>query len=228
MNFKLPEDIPENIKGIYGSIKYDIEARLELPWKFDLGAKKNFTVTRVEDLNLYPELKNPQQEEILKNSFGCCSLGSGPLLFHVKIQKTGYIPGENLLLIIEYGNYSDKNIKCTRIEFFRCEKYTSVSSRNKRKGLDVSIPEISKFVTAKILDIKAEGCPRKSENSINHIFQIPLNIPVNNQKFCQVLQISYELKITAECNPCVQESITFPITIGNVAIENSTDFNQNK
>jgi hypothetical protein len=219
-DYKLPDDIPGNVSGYYGAIKYEIEARLDLPWKFDLSAKKALTIVRIEDLNLLPELKNPLEHEILK-SFGCFSCNTGPLLFKVKIPKRGYALGENLNLIIEYSNYSDNTIKCTRVALIKCEKYTCIHTQTGRVGgvlSDFHIPGESKLFRSKVMETEAEGCSKKSECNVKHIFQIPSNIPVSNQNCSKILQISYELKVTAESNPCVREAIIFPITVGHVAI----------
>lgn len=219
--FKLPLEIPGTASGSFASIKYEIEARLDVPWKFDLGVKKAIVVIRIEDLNLYPELKQSQEKEITRNvGYLCCV--SGPLIFRASIRKSGFAIGENLVISIEYSNSSNRKVSGTLIKLFKCEKYTCIHKPSEKRGLfsfsQGHNPGDVKFVSIHFLQSRAEGCIENSENSFRHSIKIPSNIPIINEKYSRLFQVYYELKVSPEFAYFGDKSLTFPITIGNVAI----------
>lgn len=111
---QLPPQLPASFEASYGSIRYKIEAVLDVPWSFDKEFNLQFTVVRIDDLNFHPELKIPSKAEEVKR-FCCLFCESEPLMMTVTIPYTGYTPGQNIHVTIMYNNKSDVEITTTKI-----------------------------------------------------------------------------------------------------------------
>lgn len=205
----LPTTIPYSIEGEHGSIRYKVDAKLEVPWTLiDLQSKLPFTVVRNEDLNAFPELRLAQEvEEIKKFCWGWC--GSRPLVVKIRIPKCGFALGENVPISLHYCNDSNTNIDYTNIALIKKEKFICSDPVTKDRAKKV-----------KVFESLADGVRKNSELKIDHCLQIPKDLPTSNRKYSQVLQISYELKIVVSTAGCCSSSpiLKFPITIGNVGI----------
>lgn len=53
--YELPIDIPISIEGKYGYVRYKVIAALNRPRLLDKKYKESFTVTKLFDINLFPE-----------------------------------------------------------------------------------------------------------------------------------------------------------------------------
>lgn len=213
----LPPNIPYSVDGEFGSIKYKIDAKLDIPWTLcDLQEKINFTVARNEDLNIIPELKLAQEVEEVKN-FCWSFCGSNPLIVKVRIPKSGYALGENVYMTIHYRNDSNHSVEHTMVTLMKKEKFISSDPVTK-----------DKVKKTKVIDSCAEGVRRNSEEKIEHFFQIPQDALTTNRKYSQVYQISYEIKIVVSTSGCSASPVLkIPITIGNVGVREVPSININ-
>lgn len=214
----LPPNIPYSVDGEFGSIKYKIDAKLDIPWSIcDVQDKLNFTVARNDDLNLIPELKLPQEvEEIKKFGWGFCG-SSKPLIVKVHMRKSGYALGENVYMTLKYLNESNHSVNHTMVTLLKKEKFISSDPVTK-----------DKVKKSKVIDSLAEGVKKNSEVKIEHFFQIPRDIMTTNRKYCEVYQISYEIKIVASTSGCSSSIVLkLPITIGNVCVHEVPSININ-
>ena len=66
------------------SIRCEVQIKLDVPWAFD---KELFTVAQTNDLNKFPELKNPMEREEIKQF--CCGLCTGGDNIIIKFFCTG-------------------------------------------------------------------------------------------------------------------------------------------
>lgn len=120
--FQLPLKLPASLESTHGNIRYNVEAVLDVPWSFDKKSKLPFTVVRIDDLNFQPELKFPTQIEEAKQ-FCCLFCKSNPLMMVITIPQTGFTPGENINVKVNYNNKSDVVVKSTRIDLVRNIRY---------------------------------------------------------------------------------------------------------
>lgn len=205
---RLPPNIPYSVDGEHGHIRYKIEAKLDIPWTIcDLHTKLPFTVTRREDLNLFPELRIAQEvEEIKKFCWGICD--KNPLIIKLRLPKSGYALGENVHITIEYSNKSSHCVERTEIALWRKEKFVCSDPVKKDR--------VNK---TKITETTADGVSKNSDAKIVHILQIPQVLMITNRRYTQVFQISYELKINVVTDGCTSSpTLKLPITIGHIAI----------
>lgn len=83
------------------------------------------------------------------------------------------------------------------------------------------MPRISqKYETTKIIEIYTDGIDGDvSTKTFTVALKLPFNLFSTNTKYCYIVQISYELEITAETSG-FHNNIQFriPITIGGVAL----------
>lgn len=214
----LPPNIPYSCDGEFGSIKYKIDAKLDIPWIIcDLQEKINFTIVRIEDLNNIPELKLPQEvEDVKKFCWGFCG-GSNPLIVTVRVPKSGFALGENVYMTIKYRNDSSYTVEHTMVTLMKKEKFISSDPVTK-----------DKIKKTKVIDSCADGVNKTSEVKIDHLFKIPHDIQTTNKNYSQVYQISYEIKIVAATNGCSSSPVLkIPITIGNVGVREVPSININ-
>jgi hypothetical protein len=111
----LPDNIPASFKGSYGKIEYNVEACLDVPWRFDKKYKVIFIVGGNDNLNEQPDLKIPMENEKFTR-FCCLFCKSDPLTVTVTIPRGGFIPDEEIPVTINYVNTSDVKVDRTKIE----------------------------------------------------------------------------------------------------------------
>lgn len=121
--FQLPHLLPASLESAHGSIRYHIEAVLDVPWRFDKKFKLAFTVVRHDDLNLQPELRIASTSEEIKR-FCCFFCQSEPLMMTVTVPQTGYTPGQSILVTVFYNNQSDVEVARTKISLKRRVHHT--------------------------------------------------------------------------------------------------------
>lgn len=110
----LPPHLPESLDGKYGNISYTCEAMLDIPENFNEHFKTHFTVVRHDDLNESPELEIPIKSEE-DHTFCCFCCESDPVFMTVTIPRSGYVPGQNIPVTVEYVNKSSYEIEDTQI-----------------------------------------------------------------------------------------------------------------
>lgn len=120
--FPLPALIPASFEGSHGNIRYRVEAELDVPWGFDKEFKLQFTVARKDDLNFQPELKIPIRSEDIKK-FCCWCCESDPLITTITLPFGGFVPGQDIPVMINYVNKSDVEVERTRIYLQRITKF---------------------------------------------------------------------------------------------------------
>lgn len=201
----LPHNIPASFDGSYGHIRYYIEACLDIPWRFDKEYRVQFTVVRNDDLNEYPQLQMPcRQEEFAK--FCCLFCQSDPMIMTVTIPYSGFTPGQVIPVTINFDNKSSIKVDRTKVNFKRFIRYNSHTPQHQTKT------DIDKMVEA-----YASGVESGDTKNFTVELQVPQITMNSNDRFCNIVQITYELKVEAEISGCHQNvTMLFPIVIGTV------------
>lgn len=201
---KLPPTVPYTCDGEHGHIRYKVDANVDIPWGFDLEAEKAFTVCRREDLTAFPDLRlSCEFEEI--QTFCCWFCESDPLILKVRLPKTGFALGEKISVHVEMCNKSTKDVEKTIFTLKRVDTY---NSQNIVK---------TKVCKEEIVENSSVGVKAGETISFDHSIEIPQALMLTNKHCCNVYQISYELKVTAETKGIsVSPEIHIPITLGTV------------
>ena len=119
----LPLELPYSVETTHGSIRYKVEANLDISWGLCAKMIKEFTICRHDDLNLYRELAIPCEKEVTR-TFCCLFCESKPVLLEVSIPHSGYIPGDTINVAIRIINKSNRTVSKCKIELIRNTKYT--------------------------------------------------------------------------------------------------------
>lgn len=118
----LPPQLPASFEASHGHIRYYIEAVLDIPWRFDKESKLQFTVARVNDLNESLDLKIPCRIEEVKK-FCCFFCESDPLMMTVTLPYSGFVPGQNIHVAVNYNNRSDVQVDGTKLSLKRIIRF---------------------------------------------------------------------------------------------------------
>lgn len=200
---QLPSTLPYSIDGKYGHVRYRVKANLDIPWAFDLQDEKVFVIARKDDINSLIEANIPVEFEEIK-TFCCWCCKSDPLILKLRIPRIGFYVGEKIPISLEIANKSSKDVQNTMFELKRIDKFLSKEPIAKLKETKETIVEVV-----------SRGV-KKSENvKFDESIEIPISTQISNFKFCNVYQISYEIKFTANTEGLsVSPHIVVPITIG--------------
>lgn len=77
----------------------------------------------------------------------------------------------------------------------------------------------TKYNSEKLVEVYAEGIGGNGITTFTKALKLPLTLLSTNTKYCNVVQVSYELKVVAEISGCQRNfKIRIPITIGNVPL----------
>ena len=187
---QLPDMLPYTVELRHGSIRYYVEAVLDIPWSFDKEIKVPFTVVRCDDLNLSPELRIAQKYEEVK-TFCCLFCASGPLVMTVSIPYTGFAVGQRVPIKIDYVNKSDVDVERTRIKLKRYFSYTSHTPERK-----------TRVDAEKMVETYVEGVRGGASKNIETNLEIPQTMMCSNGKFCEVVRISYAVVLEGVVGGC--------------------------
>jgi Arrestin (or S-antigen), C-terminal domain/Arrestin (or S-antigen), N-terminal domain len=207
----LPDNIPESVDEKHGVIFYKVEVNLDIPWAYDLQAKKPFTVIRHEDISRFPELALPVEVEGTETF--CCSLFSGPLIIRARLPKTGFALGEKIPVQILLNNKSSIDVNRTVIALNRIDKFKETQSMFQQ-----DVKTIKSTVRQETF--------RKVMSGETVAFKVFLKVPevflTSNSKYCEVFQISYEIYIKVKTSGCtVSPTFHVPIAIGTIGFADS-------
>jgi len=114
-DYMIPPNVPTSFEGDYGCIRYTIQAEIVRNWLWNHRAKMNITVISILDLNQFPECSEPGHESNSK-TFCCLCCTSGPLTSSIVTDKTGFVPGEYIVVSAMIENQSRKDMKTTEVK----------------------------------------------------------------------------------------------------------------
>lgn len=118
----LPPQLPASFEATLGHIRYNVEAVLDIPWRFDKESKLQFTIVRNDDLNEFMDLKLPCKSEEIKR-FWCLCCETDPLIITVTLPYSGFAPGQRILVAVNYANKSGVEVYNTKITLRRVVKF---------------------------------------------------------------------------------------------------------
>ncbi|XP_063045568.1 arrestin domain-containing protein 3-like [Engraulis encrasicolus] len=193
-SLKIPEGhFPSAFEGHHGNIRYKLEAKMKRPWKMTkrASARLNFATKLDGDA---AQLMSPQFGERDKkmNIFT-----SGSLSFKAHIEKTGFVPGEMLVIQAEIENSSSRNLKPK----YKLDKKVTYSAHSSTKIERSTI-------------FKEEGAPipSKDHQTVTQELRIPTSIPPSIL-FCKILRVEYKLKVYIDVPYGSDPEIKFPVIV---------------
>lgn len=203
----LPPLLPTSFEAKHGSIRYLVTVVIDRPWKFDLTYKVAFTVLKQLDLNYEnPALKIPTKMEVF-DTFYCGLCKTAPLYLAASIPISGYVSGQTVNVSIEINNESRIDVEDIKISLKKIILYNSQTPTRKTKEEILNEAEI-----------RCGGVQKRNKGKFDQKLLIPA-VPPSNLHYCRVLNVSYEIHVTAKIAGLHQNPrIKLPIIIGTVPL----------
>lgn len=201
--FTLPANIPSSYESNEGNVRYTVCAVLKRSWKTDLKFKTAFTVNTIVDLNLNPEAQvvGKVSKRKTNNGFFC---SSGPLSSNIWVEKTGYVPGEDILFCADVDNQTGNKFKASRIQLVETATYRT---------------KLSTKVSERVLHELTHKSFREVDIWDHVVIPVPPVAP-SGLPFCTIIDVSYKLKFGLCRVGYSKSSLTLELNviIGNVPL----------
>ncbi|XP_058448785.1 arrestin domain-containing protein 4-like [Malaya genurostris] len=199
----LPDTLPTSFEGQYGHIRYTVTVCVERPSKQNTVYREAITVLQQVNLNNDPTLRGVKKLELSKQ-FGWWVFKSDPLDITVEVASTGFVPGENIPVLVQWNNGSSVIIQGIRIKLFKNEIYFATEPFEKSRTDTQSIAKIENR------DNHAQGRVRFERN-----LPIPSTPP---SSVSPLITISYELVVYIHISTGEIPEFKIPITIGTIPL----------
>ncbi|XP_014225760.1 arrestin domain-containing protein 17-like [Trichogramma pretiosum] len=175
-SLELPDRIPCSFEGLYGRVRYTLQATLQL---LDNGCAvcsdvKPFTLASVYDLNSEPKAAEPIEEDHSKTFVG----QKEPLKMSLHLPVRGFVPGQTVPLLINFKNES--NVRMSKIRIVMKKVVTYRAHERSRTHKEI------------IVEIELPVSDR--EEQIKEFFDIPA-IPPSRMEYCSIIDLRYSLKV---------------------------------
>ncbi|XP_057373564.1 arrestin domain-containing protein 17-like [Daphnia carinata] len=198
--FALPPDIPSSYEDKSGNIRYSLKAVLKRRslFKFDYVSRMYFTVNAIVDLSKDETSSFPLRESMSKPRSGLKRIMADAWL-----DKTGYIPGEEIQFNATIDNYSGKSVRGTTVQLIQYTTFTDGKHENKAK---------------KVLWEKKGRSICDNEVQVWESFPIIVpHVPSSGMPYCDLIYTSYVIKLIVDPGFFDRNlTIRLNITIGNV------------
>ncbi|XP_053727391.1 arrestin domain-containing protein 3-like [Synchiropus splendidus] len=193
--FQIPaQDLPPSFKGSCGKIKYTLKANLSRSMRTDSKAKAVLTVVHQASLNSDPILMSPQHESTSKKMK---LFSSGNVSLDVKLERTGYIQGQGIMVVATIENKTSRDI---RPKYCLYKKYSYFAKGNRRVETKDIVKEVGETISP------------LSYQTVSKVITIPPDTCVSIQN-CKILKAEYRLRVYLDVKYASDPEIKFPISI---------------
>ncbi|GMT17643.1 hypothetical protein PFISCL1PPCAC_8940, partial [Pristionchus fissidentatus] len=208
VKFRLPRSCDSSFESELAHIRYSCTVGIERIGKISNKTEMYFTVIRPVDLNTLLSVMSPLSvTETLYDRF--FPFEKGEIRLNVNLSKTGYVPGQEIIVNAEIRNNSPRTVNIIRLKLYQFTTFTTYNGgishqREERKTLR-SI-ERNIFVES------------DSNHVISRSITVPSMIPLHFR--CPNISVAYRLKVKVMTSRILGESVTVnvPITIGSIEL----------
>ncbi|XP_065226244.1 arrestin domain-containing protein 1-like [Planococcus citri] len=199
----LPKNIPSSFAGSYGKITYFAIAKIEISGHLDKTRKEFFFVKNFLNLNCFPRLKAPVEEQKFKKFYAMCCFPCGELRMCACVPRSGFVSNETIPLILEINN--DSSVPLRKITAYVVQKveWRAGSDRNHSKDVLKTFTLGSAKANSSATIVESVPVPEKDYPYLEN---------------CHIIILKYELWIEADpgAGHCDLD-LSIPISIGDIA-----------
>ncbi|XP_071483476.1 arrestin domain-containing protein 3-like [Diadema antillarum] len=205
--FQLPmQSMPPPFEGTVGYVRYYIKTTIDRPWKFDHKVHRFFSIWTVKDLNLMPNILN-RPGAVSEKTVCCLCCESGPIRIEAYLDKSGYAPGESILITMNLNNQTGRDIislKAALIQYAEYKAKHGGSTHKRHSSKRVAELLFQDFNNQDVL------------NYVDRPMLIP-PIPPNNFDNCPNISVVYKVKFEVDVSGTpIDLKLELPIIIGTV------------
>jgi hypothetical protein len=208
LEISLPSTLPSSFIGKFGSITYVLKATIREDKLMGLGTtitSEPFLVLRHLDIQDDEKLQKPATTQLSRRVAGRCFLVcSGLVEAHFTIDKTGLLPGDEVVINGQIDNSSRRLVKSVQASLLLNSTF---HAKNK-------VREHSQVVTKKSDSCEVEDGDTRQWTNVR--LAIPPYIPESRLDGCDMIDIAYEMQFRVELDGNDDLIGSIPITIGTV------------
>nr|XP_045584934.1 arrestin domain-containing protein 17-like isoform X2 [Procambarus clarkii]XP_045584935.1 arrestin domain-containing protein 17-like isoform X2 [Procambarus clarkii] len=203
-NYTLPAEIPSSFESHIGKVRHQCKAKMDIPWKTDKTCLRPYSVNTLYDLNTDPQAALPI--ECTKHDYACCLwCRSGPMSLVLRIDRSGFVPGEKILINAECSNMTKNKINSTKAVIHQTITYHAEGSRKRE--------------SRKIAEIKRPEIKPGDDDIWSGVEMLIPSLPPSHLQFCRIIDIEYEFKFEMDPSGCHTDlEYKSPVVIGSIPL----------
>jgi hypothetical protein len=203
-SYTLPKTIPSSFEGEYGFVRYTCKATCERPWDFDIICRKAFTVIGIEDINGDSEALAPASVSDSNYNIKFCCRRQGCISAEMNIDRSGYTPGEVMVVHCKVNNQSQRSIKSPII--------VKLSQEVHYKAKTFSGAECTRTKSRNIISIEKDDVNAGMKIEWDERIILPSLAPRLSK--CSTINVMYILELTIDA----KITLKLPIIIGTIPL----------
>lgn len=200
-SFQLPTSgVSTSFEGKYGNVRYWVKAEIEKPWSFDYRTKKAFTLISPIDINRSEYLVPLEKHK--EKTFCCLWCTPGHISVYAKTERTGYCPGESILINAEFENHTRRTV-VPQATLHQTQLFLAAGGKVRSRS--------AKFTTVTGVAVQ----PHKSATWDGQLLKIP---PISPSILnCRLIRVEYTMRISLNIPPVGYKCfVDLPIVVGTV------------
>ncbi|XP_052795627.1 arrestin domain-containing protein 3-like [Mya arenaria] len=202
----IPYNIPSSYEAHIGQVRYMFKANVDRPWAFDMHAKHMITVMDALDLNTIPNLES-RAEKTDQKVLCCLCCASDPISAHVRVERQGYVAGEEVQFWAEINNQSNRTMTCSKGSLLMSVSY---HARSKTRTVGNVLGELRHGA------IEGGG----TDAFVGERLHIPA-VPPSFLRGCRIIDIRYFVNVTVDPSGLGFDlHVPVEIVIGSIPLRN--------
>ncbi|KAK4300992.1 hypothetical protein Pmani_026836 [Petrolisthes manimaculis] len=207
--FRFANPLPSSVEGMHGYVRYEVKAVVDRVRAFNTTTSLPFTVNSIVDLNsLISVSRKPIRKEADQTT--CCLFcTSGPIHLTLEAARTGYVPGEEIVVYGQVANHSNSVIKYSELSLvqqltYHCKKRSKVELQTLHR------------------EYRPEVRPGGRQDWSGVKILVP-PVPPSYLPWCQIIDIKHYLVLSAKLGLCRNVMLSAEVLIGNVPLPNTLE-----
>ncbi|KAM3611740.1 uncharacterized protein V6R79_023377 [Siganus canaliculatus] len=194
-SFQIPlQDLPASYHSTVGQIQYKLEAKLSRSMRMDKKHETEITFVPRQDLTNNLVVMTPQHMTAGKEMY---LFNSGKISMDVKLEKSGFVQGEQLNVVAYIVNNSSRVIK-PKYRLIRKETYIAKYRK--------------KVETENLLKEVGEPIPCSTSQNVTKVITIPRGIAISILN-CPNIRVEYSIRVYLDVKFATDPEVMFPVII---------------